>query len=57
VESVAWSNLADIGQTLPAGGLLDDMLQPKTTFERLSKVRDQFHQWTGRKSSTSAPTT
>jgi hypothetical protein len=49
VESVAWSNLADMGQTLPAGGLLDDMLQPKPVFERLHKMRDQFHQWTGRK--------
>ena len=55
VESVAWSNLADIGQTLPAGGLLDDMLQPKATFGRLSKVRDQFHQWTGRKAATPEP--
>jgi Glycosyl hydrolase family 10 len=49
VESVAWANLADIGQTLPAGGLLDDMLQPKPSFERLERMRDQFHQWTGRK--------
>ena len=49
VESIAWSNLADMGQTLPAGGLLDDMLQPKPVFERLHKLRDQFHQWTGRK--------
>jgi hypothetical protein len=49
VESIAWANLADMGQTLPAGGLLDDMLQPKPVFERLHKLRDQFHQWTGRK--------
>jgi hypothetical protein len=49
VESIAWSNLADMGQTLPAGGLMDDMLQPKPVFERLHKMRDQFHQWTGRK--------
>jgi hypothetical protein len=49
VESVAWANLADMGQTLPAGGLLDDMLQPKPVFKRLHDLRDQFHVWTGRK--------
>jgi hypothetical protein len=49
VESIAWSNLADMGQTLPGGGLLDDMLQPKPVFDRLLKLREQFHQWTGRK--------
>jgi len=49
VESVAWANLADIGQTLPGGGLMDDMLQPKPVFDRLHKMRDVFHQWTGRK--------
>jgi hypothetical protein len=49
VESVAWSNLADIGHTLPSGGLMDDMLQPKPVYDRLHKMRDQFHQWTGRK--------
>jgi hypothetical protein len=55
VESVAWSNLADIGQTLPAGGLMDDMLQPKPVYERLHKIRDQFHQWTGRKNPAAPP--
>jgi hypothetical protein len=49
VESIAWADLADMGQTLPGGGLLDDMLQPKPVFERLHKLREQFHQWTGRK--------
>jgi len=49
VESIAWANLADMGQTLPGGGLLDDMLQPKPVWERLHKMREQFHQWTGRK--------
>jgi len=49
VESVAWDSLADMGQSLPGGGLLDEMLQPKPVFERLHKMRDQFHQWTGRK--------
>ena len=28
VESIAWSNLADIRQTLPGGGLLDESLRP-----------------------------
>ena len=32
VESIAWSNLADMHPTLPGGGLLDDMLQPKPAF-------------------------
>jgi hypothetical protein len=49
VESVAWANLADMGHTLPGGGLFDDMMQPKPVFERLHKLREQFHQWTGRK--------
>jgi hypothetical protein len=49
VESVAWANLADMGHTLPGGGLLDEMMQPKPVYERLHKMRDQFHQWTGRK--------
>jgi hypothetical protein len=38
-----------MGQALPGGGLLDEMLQPKPVFDRLKKMRDQFHQWTGRK--------
>ena len=49
VESIAWANLADIGHTLPGGGLLDDMLQPKPVFDRLQKMREVFHGWTGRK--------
>jgi hypothetical protein len=49
VESVAWSNLADVGQTLPGGGLFDENYAAKPVFERLHKMRDQFHQWTGRK--------
>ncbi len=45
VETVAWGNLADIEHTVPGGGLLDDMYQPKTSFERLMKIRDKFAQW------------
>lgn len=55
VESIAWGSLADMGQVLPAGGLMNDALQPKPAFERLQKLRDQFHQWTGRKSTAAAP--
>jgi hypothetical protein len=39
VESIAWGNLADINQTLPAGGMLDDMLQPKPVFQKLQEMR------------------
>jgi hypothetical protein len=42
VEAVAWSNLADIRQTLPGGGLLDDVLQPKPAFTKLQQMREKF---------------
>lgn len=45
VESIAWGNLADINPSLPAGGLLDDMLKPKAAFTRLQEMRDAFHAW------------
>jgi hypothetical protein len=45
IESIAWGNLADINPTLPAGGLLDDMLRPKPAFTRLQEMREQFHSW------------
>ncbi len=45
VESIAWGNLADIKPSLPAGGLLDDMLKPKASFTTLQELREQFHQW------------
>jgi hypothetical protein len=50
IESVAWSNLADLHQTLPGGGLLDTMLKPKPAFTRLQAMRDQFHPAPARKS-------
>jgi hypothetical protein len=43
VESIAWGNLADQGATLPAGGLLDDMLRPKLSFNKIQQLREQFH--------------
>lgn len=49
VESIAWGNLADMGHTIPGGGLMDEMLQPKPVYERLHKMREVLHQWTGRK--------
>ncbi len=49
VESVAWGNLADINQSVPGGGLLDDMFQPKPAFERYQQIREKFQQWQGRK--------
>jgi hypothetical protein len=45
VESVAWSNVADINQTMPGGGMLDDMLRPKPVFARLQQMRERFKQF------------
>lgn len=42
IESVAWSNLADMHQTLPAGGMLDDLLKPKPAFAKLQEMRKTF---------------
>jgi hypothetical protein len=42
VESIAWANLADLQPSLPAGGLLDDMLRPKPSFQRLQQMREKF---------------
>jgi hypothetical protein len=40
VESIAWGNLADINPTIPGGGLLDDMLKPKPSFNKVQELRD-----------------
>ncbi|MGE5607874.1 MAG: hypothetical protein ACM359_01350, partial [Bacillota bacterium] len=45
VESVAWANLVDINQSVPGGGLMNDMFQPKPAYERLQQMRDKFQQW------------
>ena len=50
IESIAWGNLADINPSLPGGGLMDDLLQPKPIFEKLQKMRELFHSWHGKKS-------
>ncbi len=44
IESIAWGNLADLHQTMPAGGLLDDMLRPKPAFAKLQQMREKFKQ-------------
>ena len=45
VESIAWANVADVNHTLPGGGLLDDMLQTKPSYQKLQDIREKFHQW------------
>jgi hypothetical protein len=42
IESIAWGNLADIRPTLPGGGLLDDMMRPKPSFQRLLQLREKI---------------
>src|SRR5690606_34736893 len=49
VESVAWSNLADVRHTMPGGGLLDDLLQPKPAFNKLQEMRKTFAQFAGKR--------
>jgi hypothetical protein len=50
IESVAWGNLADVNQTVPAGGLLDDMMHPKPSMKRLTEMRERLMVVLGRKS-------
>ena len=42
VESVCWSSLADIRQTLPGGGLFDESLKPKPAFQKLQLLREKI---------------
>ncbi|QOV88313.1 endo-1,4-beta-xylanase [Humisphaera borealis] len=42
VEAIAWNNLTDVKPSLPGGGLLDDMLQPKAAFTKLQQLREKF---------------
>ena len=50
VENVAWGNLVDVNQSVPGGGLLDEMYQPKPAFTRLQEMRELFRAWqAGRK--------
>ena len=50
VESISWGNLADMRPSLPSGGLMDDLLQPKPVFERLQQLREKIHPTAARKS-------
>lgn len=49
VENIAWGNLADLNQTIPAGGLFDDMLHPKPAMTRLAEMRQRLMVALGRK--------
>jgi hypothetical protein len=42
VESIAWSNLADINHNVPGGGMLDDMLKPKPMYAKLQQMREKM---------------
>ncbi len=42
VESIAWGNLADINNTIPGGGLMDDMFHPKLSFAKIQELRAEF---------------
>ena len=53
VESLSWSDLADIRPSLPGGGLLDDVLRPSRRYEAAGDA-DQFHSWHGRKAAAAA---
>lgn len=48
VESIAWGNLADLHPSMPAGGLLDDGLQPKPSFAKLQEMREKFKSYSKR---------
>ena len=43
VESVTWGNLTDANATVPGGGLVDEMFQPKPAFDRLKMLRTAYH--------------
>jgi hypothetical protein len=45
VESIAWGNLADINTSVPGGGLMDDMLQPKPAFVKMQELRETYHKF------------
>ena len=42
MRTSAWANLADVGPTLPGGGVLDDLLHPKPAFAKLQQIRERF---------------
>ena len=56
VESIAWGNLADSHTTVPAGGLLDDMLHPKPGFNKLQEMRKHYQQFMRKGGGGTSPT-
>jgi hypothetical protein len=42
VESITWGNLCDANSTLPGGGLVDDMYNPREAFDVFQKMRETF---------------
>lgn len=40
IENLCWSNFADLSASLPGGGLLDDMLQPKPALRAVQALRE-----------------
>ncbi len=42
VENLCWANFADLHPSLPAGGLLNDMLQPKPAMLAVQALREQM---------------
>jgi hypothetical protein len=47
IDCLSWESLSDLAPTLPAGGLLDDMLKPKPAFNKLQEIRELYQR--GRK--------
>lgn len=42
VENLCWANFSDTAPTLPGGGLLTDMLQPKPAMKSVQSLREQM---------------
>lgn len=42
VENLCWANFADLSPTLPGGGLVTDMLQPKPAMAAVQLIREQM---------------
>ncbi len=40
IENLCWANFADISPTIPGGGLLNDMLQPKPALATVTALRE-----------------
>ena len=40
IENICWSNFSDLSSSLPGGGLLNDMLQPKPSMTAVQHLRE-----------------